>query len=172
MTPRRAARVRATIACVVAAIGAAVLPLVAGGVPVRPQVTLAVAALAALSAGLAGWSPGITVAGVALAAEYLLRLHDRNAVDALVLAEAVLLFATVELGLRALEARSFARREPAVRRGAALSLAGAIAGAAVSAFVVLVLGSRPLPAPTVGLALGLAATAGVVVAADLVRRRI
>jgi hypothetical protein len=172
MTPRRAARVRTNVACVAAALAAAAVPLIAGGVPVRPQLTLAAAAAVALAAGLAGWAPGITLAAIALAGEYGLRLHERHAVDAVVLAEAVLLFATVELGLRALEARSYARREPAVKRAAALSLTGLLAGAGGSAFFVLLLGSRSLPAPTAGLALGLAAATGVVVTANLVWRRV
>jgi hypothetical protein len=172
MSPRRAARLRAITACLVVAIGAGMLPLLAGGVPVRPQVTLGVVALAALGVALTGWSPGVTVAAIAFAAEYGLRLHERDAVDALVIAEAVLLFATVELGLRALEARSFARREPAVRKSAFFGFAGLLVGAGASAFVVLLLGNEPVPAPTAGLALGLAATVGVVGAADLVRRRV
>ncbi|HEX4489657.1 MAG TPA: hypothetical protein VH914_00475 [Acidimicrobiia bacterium] len=172
MNPRRAARLRATTACLVVAIGAGGLPLVAGGAPVRPQLTLAALALAALGVGLTGWSPGVTVAAIAFAAEYGLRLHERDAVDALVAAEAVLLFATVELGLRALEARSFARREPAVRKAAIVGFAGLLVGAGASAFVVLLLGNQPLPAPTAGLALGLVATVGVVVAAEVVRRRV
>ena len=172
MTSRRARRARASAAAGAAALATAALPLVAGGVPVRPQLTLAAAAFVALGVGLAGWAPGITVAAITLAAEYGLRLHERHAVDALVLAEAVLLFATVELGLRALEARSFARPDREVHRLATFGFAALLAGAAASAFVVLLLGRRPLPAPTAGLALGLAATTGVVAAAAGVFRRI
>jgi hypothetical protein len=46
-----------------------------------------------------------------------------------------------------------------------------LAGAMVSAFVVLVVGSRELPAPTAGLALGLTAAAALLVTAERLRRR-
>jgi hypothetical protein len=169
---RRVARVRAGLACVVAAALTAALPLIAGGAAARPQITLAALAFGALAVGLGGWAPGVTVAAAALAAEYGLRLHERTAVDALVIVEATMIFATVELGLRALEARSLARPEPAVRRAAGIGFAAMLVGAAACAFVVLVLGNQPLPAPTAGLALGLAAAAGVVLAAERVRRSV
>jgi hypothetical protein len=169
---RRASRAVATTACLVAAVVTAAVPLVAGGAPVRPQLTLALAGFVVLLLGLAGWAPGITLAALALATEYALRLHERRAIDGLVVIEAAVLFATVELGQRALEARSYARPEPEVRRAALGRLALMITGACACAFVVLVLGSRKLPAPTAGLALGLAAAAGVIVAAELVRRSV
>ena len=87
--------------------------------------------------------------------------------------EAVALFATVELGLRSLDARD--GRGPDVtcagpRRWRLLAM---VAGAAVSAFVALAVGSRRLPAPTAGLALGLAAAASLLLLGrGALRRRV
>ena len=169
---RRVARARATVAAVVVAIATAAIPLVAGGAPVRPQLSLAVVATAMLLAGLAGWAPGLTVAALALGVEYALRLRAHHGIDALAIVEAVALFATVEAGMRALDARSVARPEPAVRAAARRQLVAMIAGAGGAAATVLVLGSRRLPAPTAALAVGLAAAASVLVAAELVRRTV
>ena len=47
-----------------------------------------------------------------------------------------------------------------------------LAAAALCAFVVLALGTRRLPAPTAGLALGLSAAATVLSTAELLRRRV
>jgi hypothetical protein len=172
MTSRLRARAPTTGASFVVGLTTAALPLVAGGAPAQPQVLLAVAATVALLAALAGWPTGFTVAAIALAAEYSLRLTNLHGLDGLAVVEAVALFATVELGLRALDARSIARPEARVRRAASWRLAAMLAGAAASAFVVLALGSRRLPAPTVGLALGLTAAAALLVAAELLRRHV
>jgi hypothetical protein len=84
----------------------------------------------------------------------------------------VALFAMVEIGLRSLEARTIARPEARVRRAASWRLAAMIAGAGGSALIVLAVGSRRLPAPTAGLALGLAAATALLVSAELLRRRV
>jgi hypothetical protein len=127
--------------------------------------------MAALIGGLAGWAPGFTIAAIALGSEYAVRLSDRHGLDGVAIIEAVALFATVELGMRSLDARSIARPEPVVRHAASWRFAAMLAGATTSAFVVLTLGSRTLPAPTAGLALGLTAAVAVLVAAELLRRR-
>jgi hypothetical protein len=150
---------------------AAAVPLTAGGAPARGQLLLAAPAVVALLAALLGWTPGFTIAGIAIGAEYAWRLAPRHRLDALAVVEAVALFATIELGLRSLEARTRARPEPAVRRAAWWTLVAMLGGAGTSAFVVLALGSRRLPAPTAGLALGLAAAAAVLFAAELLRRQ-
>ena len=85
----------------------------------RPQLLLAGAAMAALLGGLAGWAPAFTLAAIALGGEYSIRLHGRHGLDGVAIIEAVALLATVELGLRSLEARSIARPEPRVREAAA-----------------------------------------------------
>jgi hypothetical protein len=169
------ARVVASGACILAAIVSAAIPLAAGGVPVRPQLLLALAAAVALGIGLIGWPPGFTIAALALGTEYALRLAGKHAVadiDGIAILEAVALFATVELGLRALDARSIAHREPRVRQAAWWRLAAMLVGAAVSAFLVLASGSRELPAPTAGLAIGLASAAVLLTVAELLRRRV
>jgi hypothetical protein len=169
------ARVAASSACIAAAVVTAAIPPVAGGAPVRPQLLLAAAAIVGLGIGLCGWTPGFTVGALALGTEYALRLageHGAAHIDGLAIVEAVALFATVELGLRALDARTIALRDPRVRRAAWLRLAAMLAVAAVSAFVVLAAGSRRLPAPTAGLALGLASAAALLTAAELLRRRV
>ncbi len=168
---RRRARTRAIAASLATGLATAALPVLGGGAPVRPQLLLASAAIVALVVALAGWSPGFTLAAVALGGEYTLRLNDHHDLDGVVILEAVALLATVELGLRALEARSLARRDPDVRRAATMRLFAMTAGAGVSAFVVLAVGSRQLPAPNAALALGLAAAVALLVAAELLRRR-
>lgn len=170
-TDRRRARAWAAAACIAAGAATAALPIAAGGAPVRPQLLLSAAATVALAAALAGWAAGFTIAAIALGTEYALRLAHRPRIDALAVVEAVALFATVEIGLRSLDARSIARPDPRVRRAALWRLAAMLAGAAVSAFVVLALGSRRLPAPTAALALGLAAAAALLTSAELLRRR-
>jgi hypothetical protein len=171
---RRRARAQISTACVIVGIGAGSVPIVAGGAPVHPQLLLAGAAIVALAAGLFGWAPGFTFAALALAGEYSLRLVslDRgNRIDGWAVVEAVVVSATVELGLRALEARTIARAERRVRRSALLRLVAMVAGAGFSAFAVLAVGGRRLPAPTTGLALGLAAAAALLLSADRLRRR-
>ena len=168
---RTRARVRAIAASLATGLATAALPLVAGSAPVRPQLLLAGTAITALVVAQAGWAPGITLAAAALGAEYALRLGDRHDLDGLVILEAVALFATVELGLRALEARSIARPDPEVKQAATIRLLVMVAGAAGSAFVVLAAGSRRLPAPSAGLALGLAAAVTLLLAVELLRRR-
>ena len=103
--------------------------------------------MTALLVGLAGWAPAFTLAAIALGTEYSIRLSGHDGLDGLAILEAVALFATVELGLRALDARSIACRDAEVRRSSALRFAAMVAGAAVTAFVVLAVGSRTLPAP-------------------------
>jgi hypothetical protein len=169
---RRRARVRAAGASIVAGLVAAALPMAAGGAPVRGQLLLAAPGVVALLGALLGWTPGFTIAGIALGAEYAWRLAPRHRLDALAVVEAVVLFATIEMGLRSLEARTRARPEPAVRRAATWRLVAMLGGAGMAAFVVLALGSRRLPAPTEGLALGLAAAATVLGAAELLRRQV
>ncbi|MDQ1533879.1 MAG: hypothetical protein QOF28_1640 [Actinomycetota bacterium] len=168
---RTRARTRAIGASLATGLATAALPVVAGGAAVRPQLLLAGAAIVALVLALAGWAPGFTLAAVALGAEYALRLGNHHDLDGLVILEAVALFATVELGLRALEARSIARRDANVRRAATTRLLAMLAGAALAAFVVLAAGTRRLPAPTAALALGLAAAVALLVVAELLRRR-
>jgi hypothetical protein len=138
---------------------------------VRPQLLLSAAATLVLIAALGGWAPGFTVAAIALGMEYALRLTHRHRLDGVGVVEAVALFATVEIGLRSLDARSIAQPDPRVRRAASGRLAAMLGGAAVSAFVVLAIGSRRLPAPTAALALGLAAAAALLTSAELLRRR-
>jgi len=170
---RRRALAQTSAACVIVGIGAGGVPIVAGGAPVHPQLLLAGAGMVALVAGLFGWAGGFTLAALALAGEYSLRLVSLNRGDRLdgwAVLEAVVLFATVELGLRALEARTIARAERRVRRAALLRLVAIVSGAAVSAFIVLALGGRRLPAPTTGLALGLAAASALLLSADRLRR--
>jgi hypothetical protein len=165
----------ATTATVVIALATAVVPLVAGGAPVRPQVILALLAMVAVAAALAGWVPGFTLCAVALGTEYALRLvgpHGVTSIDAISVVESVGVFATVELGLRALDARSLARREPRVREADGWQFAYMLSAATAVAFLVLVLGTRELPAPTAGLALGLAAAATLMATAELLRRRV
>ena len=152
-------------------IATAFVPIAAGGAPVHPQLVLSGLALTALLGALAGWAPGFTLAAIALGTEYALRLRGRTDLDGVAIIEATALFATVELGLRSLEARSIARPDPAVRRAATWRLTAMLAGAAVSALVVIGVGSRQLPAPTAALAFGLAAAAALITAAELVRRR-
>ena len=168
---RRRARARTAAASITTGLATAALPIVAGGVPVRPQLLLSAAATVTLVAALAGWAPGFTMAALALGTEYALRLAHDPRVDALAVVEAVALFATVEIGLRSLDARSVARPDPRVRRAASWRLVAMLAGATVSAFVVLAVGSRRLPAPTAALALGLAAAAALLTSAELLRRR-
>ena len=124
-----------------------------------------------LLGGLAGWAPGLTLAAIALGGEYSLRLSGRHGLDGVAIVEAVALFATVELGMRSLDARSIARRDAVVRRSASWRLTAMLAGATASAFVVLAVGSRRLPAPTSAPALGLAAAAALLLSAELLRRR-
>jgi hypothetical protein len=172
---RRRARAQAAAASVVAAVAAAGIPMIAGGAPVHAQAVLAGAGIVVLLAALAGWAPGFALAALAFAGEYSLRLVSRHGVDRLdgvAVLEAVALFTTVELGLRALDARTIAKPERAVRIAASFRLLGMGAGAAVSAFVVLAAGSRRLPAPTAGFALGLAAAAALLVSAERLRRRV
>jgi hypothetical protein len=170
-TDRRRARAWTAAACVATGLATAALPVAAGGAPVHPQLLLCAAAAVALTAALAGWAPGFSIAAIALVTEYALRLAHHRGLDALAVVEAVALFATVEIGLRSLDARTIARPDPRVRRAAMWRLAAMLAGAAVSAFVVLALGSRRLPAPTAALALGLAAAATLLTSAELLRRR-
>jgi hypothetical protein len=135
---------------------------------------LAATAMVALLLALIGWTPAFAPAAIAAGSEYSLRLvsrHGSNRLDAVAVLEAVALFAMVEIGLRSLDARTIARPERAVRTAALLRLAAMLAGAAVAAFVVLAVGSRQLPAPTAGLALGLAAATALVASAELLRRR-
>ena len=127
--------------------------------------------MTALLVGLAGRAPGFTLAAIALGAEYSIRLSGHDGLDGLAILEAVALFATVELGLRALDARSIARRDAEVRRSSALRFTAMVVGAAATAFVVLAVGSRTLPAPTAALALGLAAAVALLVSAEGLRRR-
>ena len=172
---RRRRRMLANAAGIVAALLTAAIPIVAGGAPVRPQLALAGVAIVALFAALAGWEPGFAIGAIALGTEYALRLTGSNglsSIDGIAVIESVALFATVELGLRALDARSLARPEARVRRTAAVRLAAMLAGAAAAAFVVLALGTHRLPAPTAGLALGLAAAAALLSAAEVLRRRV
>jgi hypothetical protein len=169
---RTRARVRASTASLTTGLATAAVPLLAGGAPARPQLVLAGAAIMALVVALAGWAPGFTLAAIALGGEYAVRLNDRHDLDGLVIVEAVALLATVELGLRALEARSLARRDTDVRRAATVRLVAMIAGAAVSATVVLAVGSRQLPAPSAMLAVGLAAAVMLLIAAESLRRRV
>ena len=172
---RRRARGQAAGACVIAAAAAAGVPMVAGGAPVHAQTLLAGVGFVALLAALFGRAPGFTFAALAFAGEYSLRLasrHGAHRLDGLAVLEAVALFATVELGLRSLEARSIARPEGPVRRTAITRFVATTAGAAAAALIVLALGGRRLPAPTVGLAIALAAAAALLVAADRLRRRV
>ena len=171
---RRASRVVATTATVAVALATAAVPVVAGGAPVRPQVALSLLAMGALAAALSGWVPGFAIAAVALGTEYALRLvgpHGVASIDAIAVLESVGVFATVELGLRALDARSLARRERRVREAEGWRFTLMLGGAAGMAILVLELGSRRLPAPTAGLALGLAAAAALMATAELLRRR-
>jgi hypothetical protein len=168
---RTRARTIAIAACFTTGLATAAIPLVAGGAPARPQLLLAGAAMLALGVGLIGWAPALTFAAVALGAEYSLRLGDRHNLDGLVILEAVALLTTVELGLRALEARSIARRDPVVRRNATMRMVAMVSGAALSAFVVLTVGSRELPAPNAALAVGLGAAVTLLVGTELLRRR-
>jgi hypothetical protein len=171
---RRRARGQAAGASLIVGLAAAGIPMVAGGAPVHAEAVLAGAGIVALLAALLGRAPGFTFAALALAGEYSLRLVSRHGLDRLdgvAVLEAVALFTTVELGLRSLDARTIARPERAVRRAASWRLVGMVAGAGASAFVVLAVGSRRLPAPTAGLALGLAAAAALLLSADLLRRR-
>lgn len=168
---RTRARVIAVTATLASGLATAAIPLVTGGAPVRPQLLLAGVATVALCIGLLGWAPGLTLAAIALGAQYSLRLHDRHDLDGLVVLEAVALLVTVELGLRALEARSIARRDAIVKRTATMRLLAMVSGAALSAFVVLVVGSRELPAPNAALAVGLAAAVTLLVGTELLRRR-
>jgi hypothetical protein len=172
---RRRARNQAAVASALLGLAAAGLPMIAGGAPVHAQALLAGAGLVALVTALLGRAPGFTLAALAFAGEYSLRLVSHRTVDrldGLAVLEAVALFATVELGLRSLEARTIARPEAAVRRTARLRLAALIVGAAASAFFVLAAGSRRLPAPTAGLALGLTAAAALLLSAEGLRRRV
>jgi hypothetical protein len=168
---RRRRRVVATTAAGFATVVSAAIPMLAGGVPVRVDLTFAAAGAIAMTIGLCGWATGFTAAALALGAEYAVRLPKHARIDGFAVIEAVTIFATVELGLRALEARSIARPEPAVRRSSVLQLAAMLAGAAACAFVVLVAGSRDVPAPTAGLAVGLVAASVLLTAAELLRRR-
>ena len=168
---RTRARTIAIAATLVIGVATAAIPLLAGGAPVHPQLLFAGAAIVALAVGLVGWAPGISLAAVALATEYALRLSNRHDLDGVVILEAVALFATVELSLRALEARSIARRDPIVTRAATMRLLAMICGAALSSFVVLVVGSRQLPAPNAALAVGLFAAVTLFAATELLRRR-
>ncbi len=170
---RRRARSQASAACVIVGVATGAVPLVAGGAPVHPQVLLAGAGIVALIAGLFGWATGFAFAALAFAGEYSLRLvslNRGNRLDGWAVLEAVALFATVELGLRSLEARTVARAERRVRRASLGRFVAMVAGAAVAAFIVLALGGRRLPAPTTGLALGLAAAAALLLSADRLRR--
>ena len=172
---RRRARRHAAVASVLLGLAAAGLPMIAGGAAVHAQALLAGAGLVALVAALLGRAPGFTLAALAFAGEYSIRLATHSSsdrLDGLAVLEAVALFATVELGLRSLDARTIARPEPAVRRAAVLRFAALIAGAAASAFIVLAAGSRRLPAPTAGVALGLAAAAALLFCAEVLRRRV
>jgi hypothetical protein len=153
-------------------LAAAAIPIVAGGPPRQPQLLLSLAAMAALVSALVGWAPGFTIAAIALGTEYALRLATHHGLDGLAVVESVTLFATMELGLRSLEARSIARPEPRVLWAASWRLVALLVGAAAAAFVVLVLASRRLPAPTTGLAFGLAAAVALLTAAELLRRRV
>jgi hypothetical protein len=168
---RRRSRGQAAGASLVACLLAAGLPIVAGGAPVRAQLLLAIPGVIALVGALLGWTPGFTIAAISLGTEYALRLGSRHRLDGLAVVEAVVLFAAVEIGLRSLDARTVALPERHVRQAAAWRLIAMLSGAAVSSSVVLALGTRRLPAPTAGLALGLAAAATVLVAAELLRRR-
>jgi hypothetical protein len=171
---RRRARLQAAGASLIVGLAAAGIPMIAGGAPVHAQAVLAGAGIVALLVALFDRAPGFTFAALAFAGEYSLRLVSRHGLDRLdgvAVLEAVALFTTVELGLRSLDARTIARPERAVRRAASWRLLVMIAGAAASAFVVLAAGSRRLPAPTAGLALGLAAAAALLLSADRLRRR-
>lgn len=168
---RRRARGRVFAASIATGLATASLPIAAGGAPVRPQLLLAGVAMTALLVGLAGWAPGFTLAAIALGAEYSIRLSGHDGLDGVAILEAVALFATVELGLRSLDARSIARRDADVRRSSAWRLTAMLAGAAAAAFVVLAVGSRRLPVPTAALAVGLAAAVALLVSAELLRRR-
>ena len=172
---RRATRGRAAGASVVAGLVAGALPTISGGAEVHAQLLLAGAGMVALCVALLGRAPAFTAAAIAFGGDYALRLTARqrlDKLDALAVAEAVAIFATVELGLRSLDARTVAPPERRVRRSAWWRLIAMLVGAGASAFVVLALGSRRLPAPTVGLALGLAAATTVLVAAEVLRRRV
>jgi hypothetical protein len=169
--PRNGTRLLVVIACVATSLATAAIPIVAGGVSVRPQLALAAAAILVLAVALAGWAPGFTLATIALGAEYALRLRGRNEVDSVAIVEAVALFATVELGLRARDARSIAVPDADVRRRGWWRLVAMLAGAAVSAFVVVAVGARRLPAPSAAHAFGLAAAAALLTAAEWLRRR-
>jgi hypothetical protein len=172
---RRRARGQAAGASLIVGLAAAGIPMIAGGAPVHAQAVLAGAGVVALLVALLGRAPGFTFAALAFAGEYSLRLASRHGLDRLdgvAVLEAVALFTTVELGLRSLDARTIAKPERAVRRAASWRLLGLIAGAAASAFAVLAAGSRRLPAPTAGLALGLAAAAALLLSADRLRRRV
>jgi hypothetical protein len=171
---RRRARSRAAGASVVIGVATGALPMIAGGPPLRAQLLLAAVGIAALLLALLGRTSGFVVAAIALAAEYSLRLispHGPQGLDGLAVIEAVALFATIELGLQSLDARTIAPSEPNVRRAASRRLAAMLTGSGASAFVVLAIGSRELPAPTIGLALGLAAATALLVSAELLRRR-
>jgi hypothetical protein len=170
---RRRARGQAAGACVIAAAAAAGVPMIAGGAPLHAQTLLAGVGFVALLAALSGRATGFTIAALAFAGEYSLRLasrHGAHRLDALAVLEAVALFATVELGLRSLEARSIARPERPVRWAAMARFTATTAGAGAAAFIVLALGGRRLPAPTVGLALGLGAAAALLFSANRLRR--
>jgi hypothetical protein len=173
---RRRARAQAGVASAIVGLAAAGVPMIAGGAPVHAQLLLAGVGFVALLAALVfGWAPGLTLAALAFAGEYALRLatrHGGDRLDSVAVIEAVVLFTTVELGFRSLDARTVARPERAVRVAASLRLLATIAGAAASAFVVLAVGSRRLPAPTAGLALGLAAAAALLLSAERLRRRV
>jgi hypothetical protein len=168
---RRRSRTWAAGACVGTSLATAAIPIVAGGVTVRPQLALAAAALVALAGASVGWVPGFTLAAVALGAEYALRLRGRHDIDSVAIVEAVGIFATVELGLRARDARSIAVADPAVRRHGWWRLLVMLLGAAVSASVVVAVGARRLPAPTAALAFGLGAAAALLTSAEWLRRR-
>ena len=171
-SPQQRARARAAAASVVVGLITAALPMIVGGVPVRAQLLLALAGIGALVAAVTGWMSGFTLAALTLGSEYALRLANRRGLDGWAVVEAGMLFAMVELGMRSLDARSIARPEPELRRAATLRLVVMLAAAVLSATVVIALGSRQLPAPTAGLALGLAAATTLLGAADLLRRRV
>jgi hypothetical protein len=169
------ARIQAAVASLVAGAVATALPIIAGGAPVRAQAALGGAAMVALLLALIGWTPAFALAAIAAGSEYSFRLisrHGPDRLDPVAVLEAVALFAMVEIGLRSRDARTIARPERAVRTAALWQLAATLAGAAVAAFVVLAVGSRQLPAPTAGLALGLAAATALVASAELLRRRV
>ena len=169
MTRRHAAY--GTAAGVVAFVTAAT-PLVAGGAPAGAQIAIGAVALVATALAVAGVADAFFVAaGLAFGAQYALRLPHRNGIDAVALVEAVLVFVTIETALTAREARSIARRDAAVRRAFTTRAVGLLLTALVAAFVVLALGGRRAPAPTAGLAMGLAAVVLLLAAADRLRRR-